>query len=256
MLWFKSNVQHLIPSDKYQIESFANGLIHRLTIRNVILRDDGEYTASTGLNTSQARLTVEPLMPVFVVPLMDARADTRETVKLSCETSNSCQVVWTHRGKKIIENSYKYTLGNFNNSTLHTLDIENLELRDQGEVLCSILHHPTVSTTCQLLVEDTQQQCKQKILFCQIKNIHLFDILASFTTPLKPFMEVVRGQDAILNCETYESTYFQWLKDGTTLTSTSNKFRTGGDDKHSTLIIKQFNEYDEGKFKRCFLFFF
>jgi hypothetical protein len=115
MLWFKSNVQHLIPSDKYQIESFANGLIHRLTIRNVILRDDGEYTASTGLNTSQAKLTVEPLMPIFIVPLMDARANTRETVKLSCETSNPCQVVWTHRGKKIIENSYKYTIGNLKN---------------------------------------------------------------------------------------------------------------------------------------------
>ena len=61
-------------------------------------------------------------------------------------------------------------------------------------------------------------------------------------------MEVVRGQDAILNCATHESTYFQWLKDGTTLMATSNKYRTGGDDKHSTLIIKQFNEFDEGKF--------
>lgn len=112
MLWFKSNVQHLVPSDKYQIESFANGLIHRLTVRDVTLRDDGEYTASTGLNTSQARLTVEPLLPVFIVPLMDARANTHESVKLSCETSNPCQVIWTHRGKKIIENSYKYTIGN------------------------------------------------------------------------------------------------------------------------------------------------
>ena len=176
MLWFKSNVQHLIPSEKYQIETFANGLIHRLTIRNVSLRDDGDYTASTGLNTSQAKLTVEPLLPIFIVPLMDARANTSETVKLSCETSSACQVVWTHRGKKIIENSYKYTLGqftarrrtsgrsvflgNYNNSTLHTLDIDNLELRDQGEVLCSIAQHPTVSTTCQLLVEDAQGQCK------------------------------------------------------------------------------------------------
>lgn len=112
MLWFKSNVQHIIPSDKYQIESFNNGLIHRLTIRDVVLRDDGEYTASTGLNTSQAKLTVEPLMPIFTVPLMDARATTRESVKLSCETSNPCQVVWMHRGKKIIENSYKYIIGN------------------------------------------------------------------------------------------------------------------------------------------------
>jgi hypothetical protein len=61
-------------------------------------------------------------------------------------------------------------------------------------------------------------------------------------------MEVVRGQDAILNCETYDSTYFQWFKDGTTLMTTSNKFRTLGDDKHSSLIVKQFNEYDEGQF--------
>lgn len=113
MLWFKSNVQHLVPSEKYQIETFANGLIHRLTIHNVSLRDDGDYTASTGLNTSQAKLTVEPLTPIFVVPLMDARANTTETVKLSCETSNACQVVWTHRGKKIIESSYKYTIGQF-----------------------------------------------------------------------------------------------------------------------------------------------
>ncbi len=59
-------------------------------------------------------------------------------------------------------------------------------------------------------------------------------------------MEVVRGQDAVLNCETHESTYFQWFKDGTTLMATSNKLRTIGDDKHSTLVVKQFNEYDEG----------
>ena len=265
MLWFKSNVQHLIPSEKYLIESFANGLIHRLTILNVQLRDEGEYTASTGLNTSQAKLTVESFMPVFIVPLMDARATTTETVKLSCETSNACQVVWTHRGKKIIENSYKYTLGkrishwnglfirissvhlgNFNNSTLHTLDIDNLELRDQGEVLCSIAQHPTVSTTCQLLVEEASEQCKTSCLssFGSI-NAHR-PISAVFAAPLKPFVEVVRGQDAVLNCETFDSTYFQWLKDGTTLMATSNKVRTLGDDKHSTLIISQFNDYDEG----------
>jgi hypothetical protein len=68
-------------------------------------------------------------------------------------------------------------------------------------------------------------------------------------------MEVVRGQDAMLNCETYDSTYFQWFKDGTTLMTTSNKFRTVGDDKHSTLVIKQFNEYDEGKHKNLVFFF-
>lgn len=35
--------------------------------------------------------------------------------------------------------------------------------------------------------------------------------------------------------------------------TTSNKFRTGGDDKHSTLMIKQFSEFDEGKIlKFCF----
>ena len=111
MLWFKSNIQHLIPSDKYQVESFANGLIHRLTIRNVNLHDNGEYTASTGINTSQATLTVEPLMPIFIVPLMDARTNTHESVKLSCETSKPCQVVWIHRGKKITEDSYKYAIG-------------------------------------------------------------------------------------------------------------------------------------------------
>ncbi len=64
-------------------------------------------------------------------------------------------------------------LGNFNNSTLHTLDIDNLELRDQGEVLCSIVHHPTVATTCQLIVEDAQQQCKNLILLLLDKLIIL-----------------------------------------------------------------------------------
>ena len=29
--------------------------------------------------------------------------------------------------------------------------------------------------------------------------------------------------------------------------ATSNKYRTLGDDKHSSLVIKQFNEYDEGQ---------
>jgi len=58
-----------------------------------------------------------------------------------------------------------FFVGNFNNSTLHTLDIDNLELRDQGEVLCSIAQHPTVSTTCQLLVQDAQQQCNKKLIF-------------------------------------------------------------------------------------------
>jgi hypothetical protein len=114
MLWFKGNVQHVIPSDKHRIESFANGLVHRLTIHNVTLLDDGDYTASTGLNTSQAKLTVEPLLPVFIVPLMDARANTSETLKLSCETSSSSQVVWMHRGKRIIESNGKYTLGKSN----------------------------------------------------------------------------------------------------------------------------------------------
>lgn len=120
-----------------------------------------------------------------------------------------------------------------------------MELRDQGEVLCSIAQHPTVSTTCQLLVEDAQERCKS---FFSVHSIDgfLFFSLAVFSSPLKPFVEVVRGQDAVLNCETFESTYFQWLKDGTTLMATSNKLRTVGDDKHTSLVIKQFNENDEG----------
>ena len=76
-------------------------------------------------------------------------------------------------------------------------------------------------------------------------------LIAAFSKPLKPFMEVVRGQDTMLNCETYESTYFQWFKDSSTLMMTSNKFRTFGDDKHSTLVIKQFTEYDEGNLCSC-----
>jgi hypothetical protein len=92
---------------------------------------------------------------------------------------------------------------------------------------------------------------KKKTFFYQLKkkSNNLFHILAAFFAPLKPFLEVIRGQDVILNCETYDSTYFQWFKDGTTLMATSNKFRTVGDDKHSSLVIKQFNEYDEGKDK-------
>lgn len=71
----------------------------------------------------------------------------------------------------------KFYLGNLNNSTLHTLDIDNLELRDQGEVLCSIAQHPTVSTTCQLLVEDAQDQCKKSFL----KEINSFNIYIYFS---------------------------------------------------------------------------
>lgn len=47
---------------------------------------------------------------------------------------------------------------------LHTLDIDNLDSRDQGEVLCSIAQHPSISTTCKLLVEDAQHRCKRIII--------------------------------------------------------------------------------------------
>ncbi|CAF0822074.1 unnamed protein product, partial [Didymodactylos carnosus] len=213
MLWFKSNTIHLLPSDKYFIESF--GLIHRLIIRNVNQYDEGDYMASTGLNTSTAHLSVENLLPIFVVPLMDARANVHEGVKLSCETSAPANVVWYHRDKKILDNNPKYTLSNIHGGILHTLDIDNLDQRDQGEVVCKIREYPTIATSAQLLVEDSDQQ--------------------------------FRGQDAVLNCESINSTHFQWFKDGTPLAGLNrNKFVSMSDDKHTTLVVHHFTEQDEG----------
>ncbi|CAF0827406.1 unnamed protein product, partial [Didymodactylos carnosus] len=157
MLWFKSNTIHLLPSDKYSMESY--GLIHRLTIRNVDQFDEGDYMASTGFNKSTAHLSVEQLLPIFIVPLMDARANITETVKLSCETSTPANVIWYHREKKILENNPKYTISKMNGGTLHTLDIDNLDQRDQGEVVCAIKEYPAITTSAHLLVEDFNQQC-------------------------------------------------------------------------------------------------
>jgi hypothetical protein len=61
--WFRSKVERLSSSNKYQIESLSNGLIHRLTIFDVNLNDNDEYVAAIDSMISLATLTVEKLSP-------------------------------------------------------------------------------------------------------------------------------------------------------------------------------------------------
>ncbi|CAF1451823.1 unnamed protein product [Rotaria sp. Silwood1] len=108
---------------------------------------------STGLSVSLANLTVRNSFPYFVVRLTNNNGFIDEEITFYCQTSGPCQVFWLHREKPINQNDLKYTIENKNCSTVHTLQINDLDKGDEGEVSCSIIQNPQQLTRCQLRID-------------------------------------------------------------------------------------------------------
>ena len=76
IIWFrkhKSNIEHLFPTHKYQIESLNNNIIHRLFIKDLNLHDSGYYAVTNQTIVSLAKLTVKQSNPRFIEFLNDTQ---------------------------------------------------------------------------------------------------------------------------------------------------------------------------------------
>ncbi|XP_066483113.1 obscurin isoform X12 [Tiliqua scincoides] len=182
----------LEPSDKYEMRQ--EGAALELAIRNVELKDAGDYSCVCGDQKTTATLTVHALPPQFRTELKDVGATENGTATLFCELTKAAPVQWMKEGKKLTE-SKKYRLRQ--EDTVTELVIHDLETQDAGCYTCICGDH---KTTAVLRVNALKPEFKQ-----QLKN-----------------EKAEAGGTARLRCEvTVPKAVVEWQKDGVVLSSGS-----------------------------------
>ncbi|KAJ7322096.1 hypothetical protein JRQ81_018383, partial [Phrynocephalus forsythii] len=132
----------LHPGDKYEMRQ--DGTIRQLLIHNVTPEDSGDYSCTTGEQTTSAALTVKAPLPVFKEELTHKDVQEDSTATLTCEVTQPNVLATWKKGAQVISPSAKYEI--HQEGTIHSLKIFNLKPEDSGKYTCDIGNQKTTAT--------------------------------------------------------------------------------------------------------------
>ncbi|XP_053913945.1 obscurin isoform X12 [Cuculus canorus] len=119
-------------SDKYKMRQ--EGMVMKLLIHDVELKDAGKYTCVCGEQETTAALIVHAVKPRLKQQLKNEEVEEGGTARLRCEISISkAEVEWRKDGV-VLHSSSKYEM--WQDGTLRELRIHRLEPSDAGEYSC------------------------------------------------------------------------------------------------------------------------
>ncbi|XP_074757193.1 obscurin isoform X8 [Athene noctua] len=208
----------LKASDRYQMRQ--RGTIAELVIRDLDVKDAGDYTCVCGDQKTTATLTVHALPPLFTEELKNKEAEEGGEVVLHCELTKAAQVEW-QKDQKILKESEKYKMRQ--EGTKAELVIHEIAEEDAGHYTCVCGEQ---QTTAVLTVQAIKPQLKQ---------------------PLKN-EEVEVGGTARLRCEiSISKAQVEWRKDGAVLHS-SSKYEMRQDGTLRELCVHRLEPSDAGEY--------
>ncbi|XP_076860479.1 obscurin [Brachyhypopomus gauderio] len=129
--WLK-NGQLIRGSTKY--EMIRNGHLVKLIIRNVEVRDSGEYCCQSDGVATRARLEVRDLQHTFAQELKDVRAEEKSAVVLECEVVTPVPRMTWMKGMKVLSPGEKYRMRK--EGTVLSLTVFNLRKSDSDVYTC------------------------------------------------------------------------------------------------------------------------
>uniref|UniRef100_A0A674GNH5 Obscurin n=1 Tax=Taeniopygia guttata TaxID=59729 RepID=A0A674GNH5_TAEGU len=207
----------LKASDKYKMRQ--EGMVRKLLIQDVELKDAGEYTCVCGEQETTAALIVHALPALFKEDLKDLQATESHTATLRCELSKAAAVAWK-KGNRTLRASEKYIMRQ--EGALAELEIRDLELQDAGDYTCVCgEQHSTASLTVKALPVLFKEELKDE--------------------------EAKEGASVTLRCELTKGAPVQW-KIGPKVLKTSDKYQMRQSGTTAELVICDLEVKDAGDY--------
>ncbi|XP_019363471.1 PREDICTED: obscurin [Gavialis gangeticus] len=215
--WRKGSVL-LQSGAKYEMRQLGSHV--ELLIRDVQLKDAGDYTCDSGDQQSTASLLVKALPVLFIQPLQNQQAEEGGTITLSCEISKpNAPVKWKKSGK-LLQPSDKYKMNQ--SGLVAELTICNLKDGDAGEYTC-----------------DTGDQQTTAALSVKEPAANIVEVLKDIT--------LYEGEDAVFECRLSRENVrdVQWCLGGVPLqVNEMNEIQVQG--KLHTLTLRRVTLEDSG----------
>ncbi|KAG9472586.1 hypothetical protein GDO78_018425 [Eleutherodactylus coqui] len=218
LLW-KKGQKTLEPSDKYMMQQKEISV--ELVIRDVTLKDSGNYTCIIGEEATTATLTVNELPARFSSKLTNLEAMEGGIAVLRCEVTKQSAAVQWKKGEKTVQRSHKYDIRQ-DGSRLE-LQINDLELSDADQYSC--------------VCEDQKTMA--------FLTINVLPVI--FKEELKK-VEVLEGENITLRCElNKEDMCVKWLK-GDKILQPGDRYTMQQVGGTATLSIVEVSEEDAGDY--------
>ncbi|XP_025067421.1 obscurin isoform X19 [Alligator sinensis] len=215
--WRKGSVL-LQSGAKYEMRQSGSSV--ELLIRDVQLKDAGDYTCDSGDQQSTASLLVKALPVLFIQPLQNQQAEEGGTITLSCEISKpNAPIKWKKSGK-LLQPSDKYKM--HQSGLVAELTICNLKEGDAGEYTC-----------------DTGDQQTTAALSVKEPAASIVEVLKDIT--------LYEGEDAVFECRLSQENVqdAQWCLGGVPLqVNEMNEIKVQG--KLHTLTLRRVTLEDSG----------
>uniref|UniRef100_A0A8B9EVW0 Obscurin, cytoskeletal calmodulin and titin-interacting RhoGEF n=1 Tax=Anser cygnoides TaxID=8845 RepID=A0A8B9EVW0_ANSCY len=207
----------LKASDKYQMSQ--HGTTAELVIRDLDVKDSGNYTCVCGDQKTTATLTVHALPPLFKEELKNKEAEEGGDVTLHCELTKAAPVEW-QKDQRVLKMSKKYKMRQ--EGTRAELVIHEIAEEDAGDYTCVCGEH---QTTAVLTVKALPPE---------------------FKTDLKD-LEAEESGTATLHCELTKPAVVEWKK-GQEVLKESSKYKMRHDGAVAKLIIHELDVEDTGDY--------
>ncbi|KAG9472588.1 hypothetical protein GDO78_018425 [Eleutherodactylus coqui] len=218
LLW-KKGQKTLEPSDKYMMQQKEISV--ELVIRDVTLKDSGNYTCIIGEEATTATLTVNELPARFSSKLTNLEAMEGGIAVLRCEVTKQSAAVQWKKGEKTVQRSHKYDIRQ-DGSRLE-LQINDLELSDADQYSC--------------VCED-----QKTMAFLTINALPAF-----FTGQLKD-LQVLEGDMVALHCELNKpSLIVEWRK-GDVAVTPEDRIIMRQEGRAHELLIRDVTAKDSGEY--------
>ena len=221
VLWMKDGFE-LPSSDRYMV-TWDDDFSTNLTIKNITLDDQGEYSAQIVDTPSICTAKLDIAVPTFDVAVRSGVADVGVDYTLNCKVDKSnVEVMWLKDGVKLPDSSRYLTSWDDDFST--NLTIKNCRLDDQGEYSAVIVGTPSISVA---MLDVAVPQFK----------IEFENGQAELAT------------DWTFECKANANVEVEWFKDGIKLPSLDRYLVSCDDDLNHMLTIKDVREDDEGEYE-------
>nr|XP_033478166.1 obscurin-like isoform X11 [Epinephelus lanceolatus] len=186
---WRKDAQLLMEGEKYQMKQ--EGRTAEMLIRNLTLKDLGEYSCFVGTVVTSADIKVRALPVIFKQELEKLEVKEGDSGVFSCELSKPGAPVDWRKGRVILKPGYKYEMKQEGRFT--KLIINNVEESDAGKYTCKT---NDTQSTAELIVKAPPITFKTKLRNQQVEEENSVTLNCELSKPGLP-VEWRKGQELL-----------------------------------------------------------
>ncbi|XP_074523985.1 obscurin [Halichoeres trimaculatus] len=193
---WRKDAQLLKEGDKYQMRQ--EGRMAEMVIKNLTLKDAGEFSCSVGSVVTSADIKVRAIPVTFKQEVSNLEVKEGDSGIFSCELSKPGAPVTWRKGREVLKHGYKYEM--IQEGRLTKLIVNNIEEEDAGRYTCKT---DDCQSTAELTVKAPPITFKTKLKNQQVEEENSVTLSCELSKPGLS-VEWKKGQELLKNNFKYQ----------------------------------------------------